>query len=181
MRIITSTRANAGRRGVVLLVVMAMLALFASLALSFVFYADSEAVSAEAFRSAVTLDQPDVDRELLASYFLGQFIYPTDNVYSSMRGWSLAQSLYGYNPNALNYTPFNGSDRATALSYPVMFPAPWAAIDNKVMLNYQKFEGPPDAGDPYLGDQRNPEFYGKASDGAPTFRYVGGANPPWTA
>ena len=76
------------RPGVVLLVVMAMLALFASVALSFVFYADSVAVSANLNRAAQVQDQPDIDPELLAAYFLNQMIYDTDNVYSAMRGWS---------------------------------------------------------------------------------------------
>ncbi len=181
MRIFTSHRAVADRRhGVVLLVVMAMLALFASLALTFVFYADSEAVAAQAFRMAVTRDQPDVDREVLASYFLSQLLYDTENVYSSMRGWSLARSLYGYNPNALNYTPFNGADRATALGYPVAFPL--GAVNNFNMVNYQRFNAPmlpPNPADPYIGTERRPEHYGKVGDA--NFRYVGGANPPWTA
>lgn len=183
---ITSTRANAERRGVVLLVVMAMLALFASLALSFVFYADSEAVSAEAFRSAVTLDQPDVDRELLASYFLSQFLYDTDNVYSAMRGWSLARSLYGYNPGygavpgTLSYTPFNGVDRKTAITGTETFPV-FGSISYHDMFNYTKYEsGTPDLGDPLFGIERRPEYNGK-NDGISNFGYVGGANPPWTA
>ena len=187
MRIITSTRGIANRRrGVVLLVVMAMLALFASLALSFVFYADSEAVAAQAFRAAAAREQADVDRELLASYFLGQFLYDTDNVYSAMRGWSLARSLYGYNPayglvpGTLSYTPFNGADRATALSSSGTLAFSTGPMNIVDMLNYQKFDIPADPGDPLINDLRNPEYFGKASDGA-AFRYVGGANPPWTA
>src|SRR5205823_486622 len=33
--------------------------------------------------------------------------------------------------------------------------------------------------DPYLGIPRTPEYYGKFGDA--NYRYVGGANPPWTA
>src|SRR5437773_4865944 len=82
------------RRGMVLLVVMAMLALFASTALAFVFYADAEAVSAKSARESLVKDQADIDTELLAAYFLNQLIYDTDNVYSALRGWSLARSIY---------------------------------------------------------------------------------------
>src|SRR5277367_3045871 len=96
------------RPGVVLLVVMAMLALFASLALSFVFYADSEADSAKNSVSAQTRDVPEVDPEVLLGYFLSKFIYPDSDPYSAARGWSLAESMYGYNPFGLNHTPYNG-------------------------------------------------------------------------
>ena len=92
MRYVPSPASNR-RPGVVLLVVMAMLALFASLALSFVFYADSEAVAAALSRQALTRDQPDIDPEVLSAYFLSQMIYDTDNPQSALRGWSLARSI----------------------------------------------------------------------------------------
>src|SRR4051812_10700416 len=112
-----SSRQALRRRGVVLLVVMAMLSLFASLGLSFVFYADAEAQASRLNSSALVAEQPDIEPEVLAAYFLGQFIYDTDNTNSAMRGWSLARSIYGYNPGALNCTPYNGVGRSS-LSYP---------------------------------------------------------------
>ena len=69
---------------------MAMLALFASVAISFVFYAESEAEAAHLARLALEKDQAEIDPELLAAYFLNQLLYPTDNVYSAMRGWEFA-------------------------------------------------------------------------------------------
>src|SRR3954447_297658 len=89
------------RPGVVLLVVMAMLALFATVALSFVFYADNEAVAANLYAKSQMKEQPDIHPELLASYFLNQLIYDTDNIYSAMRGQSLVRSMYGSNPAVL--------------------------------------------------------------------------------
>jgi hypothetical protein len=168
-----SARPTGRRNGMVLLVVMAMLALFASVAISFVFYADSEAEAARLARLAQDKDQADIDPELLASYFLNQLIYDTDNVYSAMRGWSLARSIYGYKLGALNFTPYNGVGRS-ALSYndPVL------GVDNFNMINYQKFSDPSSA-DPTLNFERTPEYYGKVGD--PNYHYVGGANPPWTA
>ena len=60
----TSLQPTSRRPGVVLLVVMAMLALFASLALSFVFYADAEAVSAKLAAKALVKEMPKSIRKI---------------------------------------------------------------------------------------------------------------------
>lgn len=180
-----SSRMDTRRRGVVLLVVMAMLALFASLALSFVFYADAEAVASQLQCDSMAQPRPDIDPELLAAYFLGQLIYDTDNPYSALRGWSLARSMYGHNfdpknPGAPspNFTPYNGIGRSS-LSYV----DPLYNVDNFTLVNYQNFTDP---ADPNTNLQRRPEWigYGNPPAGTPSpapFRYLGGANAPWTA
>src|SRR5260370_36367647 len=119
-------------------VVMAMLGLFASVAISFVFYAESEAEAAHLARLALEKDQADVDPELLAAYFLNQLLYPTDNIYSAMRGWDLATSIYGSNPVALNHHPYVGVGREK-LSYTVPFGG--TAVENFNLINYTKYEG----------------------------------------
>ncbi len=182
------------RPGVVLLVVMAMLALFASLALSFVFYADSEAESSQQSVSALNRDVPDVDPEALLDFFLSKFIYPDNDPYSAGRGQSLSESMYGYNPFFLNYTPFNGGGRATYA--PTTTPDPDLGVPMFNMINNQMFWDPSQpATNKTVNFARTPEFYGKAHfasgtppvnsyavPGAPaTYRFVGGANPPWTA
>lgn len=114
--------AGTQRRGIVLLVVMALLALFAAVGLSFVFYADAEAAASQNFREAATTLNPDVPPEILLSYFLGQLIYDTDDTDgygSALRGHSLARSLYGYNSQNYqtstvsnpNVIPFDGTGR----------------------------------------------------------------------
>jgi hypothetical protein len=160
MRYIPGAQASGRRRGMVLLVVMAMLALFATVALSFVFYADAEAEAARLARQAQTKDQPWIDPEMLAGYFLNQLIYDTDNVYSAMRGWSFARSIYGNNPGALNAIPYNGVGRS-ALSGPDAV----LGVDFFNEINYQKFydPDPTKAGDPTLNFDRMPEFYGRAN------------------
>ena len=77
-------RAGNRRNGIVLLIVMAMLALFAAVALTFVFYADSEAQAAQMARQGLVKDLPFIDQETLAAFFLKQLIYPGDdtNIYS---------------------------------------------------------------------------------------------------
>src|SRR6516162_636521 len=142
-----NARATGRRSGMVLLVVMAMLALFASVAISFVFYADSEAEAARLARQAQDKDQADIDPELLASYFLNQLIYPTDNVYSALRGWDLATGIYGNNRGRLNYLPYAGVGRAALAG-----PNPALGMDNFAAINYQKF-------DDGLNLNRIPEFY----------------------
>src|SRR5439155_6861068 len=91
------------RRGIILLVVISLLTLFAIVGLSFVLYADAEAKSSQIFREAEVQSVPDMDPELLMAAFLSQFIYDVDNqtgVYSGLRGLSLARTMYGYNDRA---------------------------------------------------------------------------------
>jgi hypothetical protein len=155
-----SARATSRRNGMVLLVVMAMLALFASVAISFVYYAESEAEAAHLARQAQEKDQADVDPELLAAYFLNQLLYPTDNLYSAMRGWDMATSIFGSNKVALNHLPYVGGGREK-LSYPV--PGfgknnDGTDVDNFQLINYTKYEGLVNPFDPYNRLQRMPEF-----------------------
>src|SRR5947209_6602136 len=118
--------ALAPRRGVILLVVVALLTLFAIVGLTFVLYAEGEAKASQAFRDSQTGTQPDADPELLLSYFLGQLIYDVPDpapgrewgAYSAMRGHSLARLMYGYdeNPNNPNDKPFSGTGRIHTLT-----------------------------------------------------------------
>ena len=125
------------RRGVVLLVVIAMLALFASVGLSFVYYAEAEAniaaVGAQA--EATKWGGPDVEPEMLLSFFLGQLMLGTDDkmdlqgnnsLLSSLRGHDLARGMYGYNRHALNVVPFNGVGRSTGTDSSMYGSAPTA-------------------------------------------------------
>src|SRR5262245_1064074 len=89
MLAIRSDRVSPPRRGMILLIVLTLLTLLATVGLSFVFYADAAAASSRIFREAETQDRPDVDPELLFSYFMGQLVYdvPDDErgVYSGLR------------------------------------------------------------------------------------------------
>src|SRR6266480_4527723 len=91
------------RKGVILLVVISLLTLFAIVALSFLLYANAEANASKLFREAEANDiaQAGVAPEKLFNFFLRQFIYdvPDDStgVYSAIRGHSLGRSMYGYN------------------------------------------------------------------------------------
>ncbi len=52
------------RRAAVLLVVLVVLTIFATVGLAFMFYAESEAVSAGAFKDSIEFRGPDVDPEM---------------------------------------------------------------------------------------------------------------------
>ena len=103
--------ANHKRSGIVLLVVLALLSLFAIVGLAFVFYADAEAQSAKHFADAQVATRGDINTEVLAAYFLGQMLYDLKDdergAYSALRGQSLARSIHGFNSSSLNFTAFN--------------------------------------------------------------------------
>ncbi|HEY2784726.1 MAG TPA: hypothetical protein VGJ05_07085, partial [Fimbriiglobus sp.] len=112
------------RRGTILIVVLALLALFAVIGLSFVLYAGSEATGSRIYREAqdVGTTPPNPDGDLPAIMALGDLIYDQlddqTGMYSAARGHSLARSEYGWyytgspsNPTVdatMNTTPFAG-------------------------------------------------------------------------
>src|SRR5438105_8368199 len=111
-----SVRHSSSRQGVILMVVLILLTLFAILGISFALYADAQAKSAQISREAesVITGRPDVDAKHLVSYFLDQLIYDTndtDGIYSALRGHSLGRLMYGYNDAGTNNIPWAGVGR----------------------------------------------------------------------
>lgn len=174
------------RQGVILLVVVSMLTLFAIVGLSFVLYADASARTALICREGEQLaGRTDMSTEFLCDLFLGQLVYdvPDDatGVYSAIRGHSLARTLYGWNDDdpTGNNLPYNGTGRLYLTpSYP-----PGFSDDDRRLINYTYFPG-----DNFL---RDPERYGvSGAVPAPTsirnnlntarLPFTGGFNPPYT-
>jgi hypothetical protein len=160
------------RPGVILLVVVVLLTLFATLGVAFVLYAESAAAAARLGRDAEVQDRPDVPPQVALNYFLGQLLYDAaDNdpgVYSALRGHSLARLLYGYNDDSPtdNAQPFNGVGRLHGRS-------PFANTDDATLINYTYF--------PADGFLRDPERLGWRRDPArPRGPYTGGVNVPYT-
>src|SRR5262249_52125109 len=165
----TQSRTRESRRGVILLVVLALLTLFAVVGLTFALYAGRSAAASRHFREAGQPQRPDVPPELLASYFLKQLLYdaPDDSsgVSSALRGHSLTRLLYGYGDSG-NATPFNGTGRLHA-------PSPLAGIDDYQLVNYTYF--------PADGFLRDPERLGwRQGPSRPRGPYTGGFNVPYT-
>src|SRR4051794_2589431 len=91
----------APRKGIVLLVVLAMLTLFTIVGISFVLYADSAATAARTAKDEGVQTRPEMEPEKCLSFFLDQLIFDCrddeSGVWSSMRGWSLSRNMYGFN------------------------------------------------------------------------------------
>ena len=147
----------AERKGVILLVVLCMLMLFAVVGVSFVIYANAEATTSGVLKSTPSLNTIEVDPELALSLALGQIVYdvPDDGngVWSSFRGHSFSRNAFGYNDaaNGLNDTPYSGPGR---LNVPSIFPNSSIANakNDAFLVNYMFFAS---AGDP-LRDPEHP-------------------------
>ena len=176
-------RANE-RRGVILMVVLSLLTLFAIVGVSFVLYADSQATTARIAREGETLQRADLDPEKCLAMFLGQLIYDVNDdifgVGSGLCGHSLARTMYGYNYTTLdvpgtNINPYNGVGRLHTNPPTWSYMNPYAA-DDYTLVNYTWFSG-----DGFL---RDPERYSATPRNNPTAQqpansYVGG-NAPYT-
>ncbi|HJT78446.1 MAG TPA: hypothetical protein VJ739_14680, partial [Gemmataceae bacterium] len=168
-----------GRRGVVLLVVLALLTLFAVVGLAFVLYADSEANASRVYREALGQGEADVPPPVLLNYFLGQLLYdqPDDNtgVYSALRGHGLARLVYGYDDDAPagNTQAFNGTGRLYYVYPATGTPAALAGQQDFNLVNYTYF--------PADGFLRDPERLSYRTDlSAPRGPYTGGFNASYT-
>jgi hypothetical protein len=138
------------RTGVVLLVVMAMLALFAVVGLSFVFYAEAEADASRLGRQAEARELAEVMPEKLLAYALGQLIFDTDNPNSKMRGHSLGRSIYGARGGTIPYSGLGRPHPDTEQTLAGLTPID----DGNVPYTY------PDINNPFLAclDPNNPGF-----------------------
>ena len=101
------TRRPTARRGAILLVVLAMLALFAVVALSFVLYAESEATSMRNGRAARNAEA-DPDPQEVSNNFLGQITLGTNNTDSAVYGHDLATAKFGAIPGQM-LSPYSGN------------------------------------------------------------------------
>jgi hypothetical protein len=108
------SRSGLPRRGVILLVVVLMLALFLVVGLSFVFYSQSQADASRINREAQSPDPADILPETLLSWGLGQFIYPVPDdsasVFSAMRGHELSRLMWGWDYLPVSNGPYSASN-----------------------------------------------------------------------
>src|SRR5262249_5873107 len=168
------------RRAVILLVVILFLALFAAVALTFVLYAESEAIAARLRKEAEAPHAADAEPELLLSYFLQQLIYDVpdarsgvDSVNSALRGHSLMRTLTGYNTTtgARNDQFYNGIGRIRSRQIPFSGSVNDAPLDEYHLVNYMQFPG---------DLVHDPERPGWRSLDQPPLPYAGGFNAPYT-
>lgn len=86
-------RAALGRSGVVLLVVLALLTLFAIVGVAFVTLSENVAINMTLNKAAMTQSRPEPD--LLFSYALSQLLFESDNPNSSLWTQGLVRNMYG--------------------------------------------------------------------------------------
>jgi hypothetical protein len=179
------------RRGIILLVVLVLLTLFATVGISFVLYAESEANAARIARQAESANRADVAPEALLAFFLNQLVYDVNDtdgvgVYSALRGHSLARLMYGWNASntGSNNVPFNGVGRLHTV-YPakssdgVAVPALFQGQDGYQYVNYTYFPALADGLE--VRDPERLEFRtGPTTAYASANAYTGGANVGYT-
>lgn len=141
MLITFGNRPGQRRRGVILIVVLAMLTLFTILGISFVLVADAQAVSSRIAREAENETKPRLDGEAALAYALGQLLYDVNDndpaaAYSAARSWSLGRSIYGWNPAGLNDRPFTGNGRVPAVLAGFADPTMPGYNDDAYLVNY---------------------------------------------
>jgi hypothetical protein len=189
----------------ILMVVLALLTLFAIVGLSFVLYSDAAALSARTRREAETPARPEIDPEQALALFLGQLIYDVRDdetgVGSGLRGHSLARTLYGYNTsvdrNTGAYTllgndvPYSGVGRLHSPPYPATAPRAIQGADDYTLVNYTYFARDgflrdPERYNPGTGAQQGLHYRmmppGLRQPGQPDNRqfWVGGFHAPYT-
>ena len=99
---LASTRPNQrGRRGIVLVLVLGMLALMALIGITFATFSGQSRISARNF--AQSMNQPQ--RDELMDYALEQLIGDTTDIRSAIRGHSMARDMYGDDSNFNGYLP----------------------------------------------------------------------------
>jgi hypothetical protein len=179
------------RRGVILLVVLAMLTLFAILGIAFVIYAESAANEARLAREGEQTTRPDINPQIALSFILGQIIYdvpdpltssPTTTswgTYSALRGQSLGRNIYGWNSSGINDKPYCGPgriDEGHAGATISSLPSPFNTVLASNLINYTPYINAftPDS------SLRDPERLGtRASFGTAPGTYLA-CNVPYT-
>lgn len=175
------------REGIILVVVVSMLALFAVIGLGYVIYSESMATASRLSRDAqvVVDDRPAIQPELILNQILGALIYdkPDDptGIFCALRGHSLARSMYGWNQDARglginpNQVPFNGLGR---LKYTDLF----SGLPSEQILNFMFRQGDPVFRHPekYPVNPQQQNNYHLANGSADPTRYFGGYNVPYT-
>jgi len=145
------------RKGMILLVVVAFLALFSVMGVTYIIYADSQLrqttddVNGQDVRQN-PLKMVDLDPNFILNFFLERFLYDQsdvtlnsagavtnvtpDSVYSALRGHSLSRNMFGWNDtaNALNDKPFSGTGKLNS-----QIPLEGQNVEEWKIVNYTAF------------------------------------------
>lgn len=137
-------RPTARRRGAVLIVVLAMLVLFAVLGLSFVLYSEAQLTAAQNKREQRN-QEADPDATAAAQFYTGVILYGTTDEGSALRGHSFAELKYGYDYAGVTpqyLVPYAGSPvpNATPVNVTGQTNAAWnlAGVLERDVVNYTR-------------------------------------------
>ncbi|MDB5313842.1 MAG: hypothetical protein JWO38_8044 [Gemmataceae bacterium] len=157
------------RRGAILIVVLALLAIFAVVAVTFVFYSGAEADAARIHKQGQsTGDVGPPDASDVVNGFLGSLVFDrgdtaANDLLNVLRGHSLGRSIYGLNSATAtntNLVPFNGVGTFHEAT-------PWAGVDRAQIVNYTVATMPPvPGGTLYLYDPEWTQYRTAAGQGA---------------
>lgn len=188
----TSPAAGKKRRGVILLVVLAMITLLTILGITFVLYSDASEATArinmEGEKTSFQLNPADWSAGELMQMAFGQLVYDVEDdeagQRSGLRGHSLSRDMYGYRYSGIPYTlgspppagtglglndrPFRGTGRLDADKYQLNF------------TTFYKNQGGSLIVDSTSDPIRDPERLGARIDPTAPNAYAGGFNPPYT-
>ncbi len=104
---VLSSRQRRQRSGIILLVVLALITLFASIGVAFVYFSEQEVTKAADQKAGETIKLPDAD--LMFNYVMRQIIFPTSNNASALFTHSLLENMYGRSaPGVSSTAAYNG-------------------------------------------------------------------------
>jgi hypothetical protein len=104
---VLSSRRRQPRRGIILLVVLALITLFASIGVAFVYFSEEEVTKAADQKAAEVIKLPDAD--LMFNYVMRQVIFPTNDNNSVLFTHSLLENMYGRSAAGVSsIAPYNG-------------------------------------------------------------------------
>src|SRR5262245_23624723 len=125
---LTSSFSRARRRGIVLVLVLAMLGLLALVGITFATYAGQARINNRNFM--LSLFQPQADE--LLDFGLAQLITDTNDIRSVIRGHSMARDMFGNDAFGSGFLP--GPFNITAVSAPTVAVAtPPGAVNTYVL------------------------------------------------
>jgi hypothetical protein len=179
------------RKGVILLVVLAMLTLLTVLGITFVLYADSSEATARINLESEKIYQPQYTEKELLQHAIGQLVFDVEDdtlgQQSAMRGHSLARDMYGYRydetagpggPPLHNDRPFRGTGR---LNSSVNIVSGIPPVPEKQLINFSTFYNNFSSvglSSEFVRDPERPTISSRGTGSPPP--YIGGFNPPYT-
>lgn len=183
-----SLKTGNNRKGVILLVVLAMITLLTILGITFVLYSDSSEATARINLESEKIYQPEYTANELMQIAFGQLVFDVEDdvlgQQSGMRGHSLSRDMYGYRYSGMPYTQGSPPPAGTGLG---LNDRPFRGTGrlefDKNNLNFTTFyknQGGALVVDSTTDPIRDPERLGARTAPNTPNAYVGGFNPPYT-